>query len=234
MRTLALTLILSLIMFNVGCQKKTERTVLLPVADDPTVSFRVMFKIGSQNDPPGKEGLAALTATLITEGSTKTHSYEEILELLYPMASSIAEQVDKEMTVFSGRTHLDNLDDYYALFKEVLLEPAFAEDDFTRVKSDYLNYIRTTLRYSQDEELGKEALYEFIFAGTPYEHNEEGHVASLSSITVQDVREFYEAHYAQNNMIIGLGGGFDSGFAKQVSADFEALPMEKVAEVPMP
>ena len=45
-----------------------------------------------------------------------------------------------------------NLDEYYGLFKEVLLEPAFSEEDFTRVKNDYLNYIKTSLRYSQDEE----------------------------------------------------------------------------------
>ncbi len=57
--------------------------------------------------------------------------------------------------------------------------------------------MKTTLRYSQDEELGKEALYEFIFAGTPYEHNEEGYVKSLESITVDDVREFYRKHYTR-------------------------------------
>ena len=160
-----------------------EHMVLLPVDGDPTVSFRVLFNIGSQNDPAGKEGLAALTASLITEGSTQQHSYEEILELLYPMAADLSDQVDKEMTVFSGRTHIDNLDEYYALLKEVLLTPAFKQEDFDRVKTDYLNYVQTSLRYSQDEELGKEMLYEFIFAGTAYGHNEEGHVKSLESIT---------------------------------------------------
>ena len=171
-----------------------DHMVLLPADGDPTVSFRVLFHIGSQNDPAGKEGLAALTASLITEGSTQQHSYEEIMELLYPMAADLSDQVDKEMTVFSGRTHIDNLDEYYALLKEVLLEPAFKAEDFERVKTDFLNYVRTSLRYSQDEELGKEVLYEFIFAGTPYGHIEEGHVKSLESITLDDVKKFYDDH----------------------------------------
>ena len=131
MRTLVVVLVLSCVILTVGWAKTS--VVHLPVADDPTVSFRVLFNVGSQNDPPGKEGLAALTATLITEGSTKKHSYEEILEMLYPMAASVYDQVDKEMTVFSGRTHLDNLDVFYALFKEVLLEPAFDESDFRMI-----------------------------------------------------------------------------------------------------
>jgi zinc protease len=219
-----------------GCGKKDlgEQMVLLPVDGDPTVAFRVLFNVGSENDPPGKEGLAALTASVITEGSTKKHTYEQILELLYPMASDISDQTDKEMTVFMGRTHVDNLDGYYALLKEVLLEPAFKQEDFERVKTDYLNYVKTTLRYSQDEELGKETLYEFIFAGTPYGHNEEGHVKSLESITLDDVRAFYDKYYTWDNVMIGLGGGFDNEFAKTVKKDFESLPKGKTPEVAAP
>jgi zinc protease len=229
--------ILSCVLLGAGCGQNgdDEQLVLLRVEDDPTVSFRVLFNVGSQNDPPGKEGLAALTASLITEGSTQKHSYEEILELLYPLAADIGEQVDKEVTVFSGRTHVDNLDEYYALFKEVLLEPAFKQEDFERVKTDYLNYVRTSLRYSQDEVLGKEALYEFIFAGTAYEHNEEGHVKSLEAISLDDVKRFYQTHYTQANIVIGLGGGFESGFAGEVMSDFEAaLPAGERASLPEP
>ena len=81
------TILLVALLFGLtGCGRHGggENMVLLPVKDDPTVSFRVLFRVGSQNDPEGKEGLAALTAALIAEGSTKKHSYEEILDLLYP------------------------------------------------------------------------------------------------------------------------------------------------------
>ena len=221
-------------LLTVVSMAKENQIVLLQLPDDPTVSFRILFNIGSQNDPPGKEGLAALTAALIAEGSTKQHSYEEVLALFYPMAADVSEQVDKEMTVFSGRTHKDNLDEFYALFREILMEPAFTEADFNRVRKDYLNYVETTLRYSQDEELGKESLYEFIFTGTPYEHNEEGYVKSLNSITLDDVREFYGTYYTRENVVIGLGGGFDRGLADKVKNDFGGLPVRKAARLPAP
>ena len=44
-----------------------SQCVLLPVPSDPTISFRLWFKVGSQDDPPGKEGLAAITAAMLTE-----------------------------------------------------------------------------------------------------------------------------------------------------------------------
>ena len=221
MRIRIAALILLVTTLSVVYGKGDQPTVLMPVADDPTVSFRILFKTGSQNDPPGKQGLAALTASVIAQGSSKHHSYEEILELMYPMATSISDQVDKEVTVFSGRTHVDNLDAFYALFKEVILEPAFTEEDFTRIQNNMLNYVRTSLRYSQDEELGKEALYEFIFAGTPYEHNEEGYVASLSEITLDDVKKFYRDNFTHDSVVIGIGGGFAWDFQNPPGASVQ-------------
>ena len=234
MRTFLVAFCVCAMLLGASAATAKDNLVLMRVADDPTVSFRILFNVGSQNDPDGNEGLAALTASLIAEGSTSRHSYEEISTLLYPMAASISDQVDKEMTVFSGRTHVDNLDAYYALFKEVLLEPAFNEDDFKRVKNDYLNYIKTTIRYSQDEELGKEVLSEFVFDGTAYQHNEEGWVKSLEAIRLDDVRSFYKANYSQVNLVIGLGGGFDKEFGAAVQADFGVLPKGKTEKFPAP
>jgi zinc protease len=233
-KKLILSLVLGAVLFTMGSKGGQDRLVLLPVSDDPTVSFRIVFNAGSQDDPAGKEGLAALTAAIVAEGATKKRSYEEVLSLLYPMAADVSEQVDKEMTVFSGRTHKDNLEAFYGLLKEIVMEPAFAEEDFARVKNDFGNYVKTTLRYSQDEELGKEALYEFIFAGTPYEHNEEGYVKSLEAITVDDVREFYATHYTRETVVIGLGGGFDKSLADRVRKDFDALPAGSEAPVSKP
>ncbi len=130
--------------------EKTER-VLLQVEDDPTVTFKVWFKVGSQNDPRGKEGLASLTASVLSEGSTKNNTYEEILRKLYPLASGYGVDVDREMTVLSGRTHRDNLEAFRALFSDAYLRPAFTQADFDRIRTDALNYLENELRYSSDE-----------------------------------------------------------------------------------
>ena len=125
--------------------------VLLPVPSDPTVSFKIAFRTGTEDDPPGKEGLAALTAQLMSEGATKKHTYPEILELLYPMAAGYGVRVDKELTTFSGRVHKDNLAAYTGLLLDAVLQPAFDEADFARLKQRSKDFIEKTLRYSSDE-----------------------------------------------------------------------------------
>jgi zinc protease len=198
-------------------------SVVLP-GTSPLVTFRILFMTGSAFDPPGKEGLAALTAAMLAEGGTRLKSYDEIVQALYPMASSINSQVDKEMTVFTGTTHVENLEKYYSLLKEVLLDPGFRPEDFSRVRDDAKNFLKVSLRESNDEELGKEHLYNVIYAGHAYGHHNEGKVSSLEKMTLDDVRNFYRSHYTAGNLVIGLAGGYPKGFAEKVEADFAKLP----------
>jgi zinc protease len=191
----------------------------------PLVSFRILFMTGSANDPKGKEGLASLTAALIAEGGTRTKTYAQITDAMYPMATSFSWQVDKEMTVFSGTTHADNLEKYYSLIREMLLDPGFRDDDFQRLKEDAINYLKTSLRGGNDEELGKEVLYTMIYpAAHPYGHQNMGSVSALEALTVKDVRDFYQANYTKMNLVIGLAGGYPAEFPKRVESDFGKLP----------
>ena len=204
-------------------------TVLLPVPTDPTISFSLSFGVGSRNDPPGKEGLAYLTGQMLADASTENRSYEEILEALFPIASSYQVRVDREITTLTGRTHRDNIDLFFELYSDAYLRPAFDSGDFERIRSDAVNYLENTLRFASDEELGKAALYEFVFAGTPYAHPTIGTVEGLQSIALEDVRAFHGRLYHPANARSGLGGGFDDELRARFEASVAGLPGEPVA-----
>jgi zinc protease len=198
-------------------------TVLLP-NHSPLVSFRILFMTGSASDPKGKEGIASLTAAMLTEGGSRAKTYAEITNAMYPMATSFQWQVDKEMTVFSGTTHIDNLDKYYALIRDMLLDPGFRPDDFARLKEEAINYLKSSLRGGNDEELGKEVLYTMIYpASHPYGHQDRGAVSALKKLTLKDARDFYQSNYTQANLVIGLSGGYPEAFPKSVATDFAKL-----------
>ncbi|MCL5096316.1 MAG: insulinase family protein, partial [Candidatus Omnitrophica bacterium] len=202
---------------------KSIAAVLQP-GQSPLVSFRILFQTGSAADPPGQEGVAALTAALLAQGGTRTLPYDQIVDAMYPMATTFNWQVDKEMTVFYGTTHRDNLERYYELIRSMLLEPGFRSDDFARLKAEAINFLKITLRNSNDEELAKEQLYNLLYAGTPYGHHNRGRISSLEKITLDDVRAFYRSHYNQANLVLGLAGGYPDGFPQRVAADFVRLP----------
>jgi zinc protease len=199
------------------------RAILLP-SKSPLVNFRIVFTVGAANDPGDKPGLAYLTAQMLGDAGTKDLTYREITEALFPMAAGLGVQVDKEMTAFTGATHVENLEAYYKLLRAMLLEPGWREDDFRRVKDDAINSIKVGLRGNNDEELGKEVLYQTIYQGTPYGHYTGGTVSSLEKITLDDVKAFYKSQYTQPHLNVGLAGGYPASFVERIKADFKALP----------
>jgi zinc protease len=202
-----------------------SQCVLLPVAADPTISFRLWFQVGSQNDPPGKEGLAAITAAMIAEGATRTNTYEQILDKLLPLAAHYSESTSATMTVIAGRVHKDNLDRFYPLLIQAVCEPAFKQEDLDRIKAQTLNYLQNTLRYSSDEELSRAVLYGMIYAGTCHGHLTAGTVEGVRSLTLDDVKNFYREEYTRLYTVVGLGGGYDTALLHRLRHDLAALPI---------
>lgn len=202
-----------------------ESKMLVLKSDSPLIAFRILFRVGSTSDPEGKEGIAALTASMISEAGTTKNDYETILKLLFPMAASYSGNVDKEMTVITGVAHRDHWHAYYQLIRDAVLSPAFKEQDFQRLKTDQTNYVAKILRYNDDEELGKEVLKSAVFKNHPYGHPTAGKVSSTQSLTLQDVKDFYRAQYTQNNLVLGVAGNVPDELIEMMRKDFATLPV---------
>jgi len=152
------------------------RITQIPSPNSPLVTFRVILRSGEINSPKGNEGLNALTAYTIAQGGTQELTYQQVVEKLYPWAASIDVESDQEITTFIAQVHRDHLDEFYKLFTDLLLHPRFDNGDFTRVKDMGLNYLKNTLRATDDEGLGKQALNAMLFANHPYQNTEVGTV----------------------------------------------------------
>lgn len=231
------TLFLAGMMTMIPGLARTEPTaipaVTLPIRTSPLVTFRIQFRAGAIDDPAGKEGLTRLTASMLTDGGTRKHSYQEIVELLYPMAASMGATVDKEITTFYGTTHIENLDRYFELFSATLLDPRFDERDFERVRASQINYVSKTLRGADDEEFGKQALGVMLYAGHPYGAPNAGTISALESITLDDVKQHYARVFTRENAVIGLAGGYPDGLADRVAKALTQLPTGASARGPL-
>jgi zinc protease len=199
-------------------------TTYLGSKSTPLVALRFVLRVGSQDDPPGKEGLAALTASMVAEGGTKDLSYEQILTKFYPMAASLSGSCRKEVTVFAGEVHLDNLAEYEALVTSMLTTPRFALEDFERLRNEAIDDLSKTLRGGNDEELGKWALQVVLYRDHPYGHVDQGTVQGLKSITLDDVKTFYQTHYARGGLHLGVAGGADRSWLNRIERDVKSLP----------
>jgi zinc protease len=196
-------------------------TVKSPLAQ---LDVKLLFRAGAAHDPKGKEGLAALSASMIADAGSKQQRIDEIREALYPLAGSFDAQVDRELTTFTAGVHRDNWAAFSDIALPMLTDPGFREDDFRRLKDAQLNALKQDLRSNNEEELGKERLQQNIFAGTPYGHPNLGTVAGIESLTLDDVRQFVKTAYTRANLTVGLSGDLPKDLAASLRSRLAALP----------
>jgi zinc protease len=190
----------------------------------PQLNVKLLFTVGSADDPPGKEGLAAMSAAMLSNAGSRSHTLAQITRALYPMAGVFNGMVDKEMTTFTASIHRDNWERFSDIALRQLIEPGFREEDFTRIKARQLNALTNDLRNNNEEELGKEQLQANIFSATPYRHPVLGTVAGINAITLDDIREFVSRGYTQGNLRIAVGGDAPDAVVTDVRTVASALP----------
>ena len=228
-KALLLVGLLCLLILDLRCSRMEELKVIqVKKPGIPVVYFEVMFRAGSAYDPPGKEGLAYFTGTMLERG-TESFSRDQVTELLDQISGRLNVQVHKEVIVISGTTLKENLDDFYKVLTEVILKPTFPEEQIEKTKVDQLDAIENVRQ--DDIDLVRQGFENYIFRGHPYGHLVCGNESSVKSLTRQDVLDFYHRYFVKNNVLLGLAGDFDQATLERFKKDMSGLEPGQAPEL---
>ncbi len=185
----------------------------------PTVSIRGSLRAGSYFEPRNKPGLAQMTADMLSRGTNKRTKLELATEL-----ESVGADIDFAVDPFAvnlvARSLSKDLPLVLTALAEELREPAFPADELEKLKQQVIATIQ-----EQQTNTGYRALQRFsglIFdeANPYFIPSCEALIDSINSITVDDMREFFEARYGGRSLIVTIVGDVDT---KSVSDQFEKL-----------
>ncbi len=154
----------------------------------PVVALMLLVRRGASSDPAGKEGLAAVTADMLDEG-TGDRSAIEMHEALALLGAQLDTDIGSDATVasitvlsrFTGRA--------LSLMSDILVRPALREADFARVRQ--LRLHRLTQIRDMPGAVADRAFLKLLYGSHPYGHSPIGSEAALASMTVDDVRAFH-------------------------------------------
>ena len=104
----------------------------------PLVNLSILIRTGSYLEPPGKEGLAALTGSMIRRGGTRILTAEQLDEKLDFLAAQASTGVGDTQGSAGLNCLADNLDESLRIFVEMLREPRFQEDRLALAKEQIL------------------------------------------------------------------------------------------------
>ena len=154
----------------------------------PVIAFDLLVRRGASADPAGKDGLAALTADMLDEGSggrTAIEIHEALARLGAQFDTDIgSDALSVSVTVlsrFAARA--------LSLLADVVARPAMREDDFVRVRQ--LRLHRLTQLRDMPGVVADRAFLKLLYGSHPYGHSPIGSEAALASMTVDDVRAFH-------------------------------------------
>lgn len=164
--------------------------------ETPTISMHFILPAGSMMEPKGQNGLAALTASLLREGTHKQTS-EQISSKLDKLGSMLSVDASTHGTTISISSLSKNISATLEIAADVLFNARFAQEDFDRLKKQTLEAIdmNNVMPNWLAGQARRQVMYQDMWNQSP----PEGTKQSIKNITLDDVKAFYAANYTPDN-----------------------------------
>jgi zinc protease len=197
-----------------------------------TVAGGLFLRGGSRNITAENAGIESLMLDVATEASAN-FPRERMRTELARMGTVIGASENFDYSVLSVASTRSNFDRSWQIFVDVALRPAFTKEDFELVKSRKVASLRDD---TDDPDSYLQRLQERVaYAGHPYLNRPEGTAESVSRLTLEDVRKYYQQMMQTSRLLLVLVGDLDVADVRQrVTAAFGKLPRGSYRPEPMP
>lgn len=169
----------------------------------PFITINLLFDAGSSRDPLEHPGLANLTSEGILLG-TKKYSLDAINRELDFLGAELSTACDRDFMTVSFRILTKHLDRGMEVFNEVVIRPAFPEDQIQRKKREIQGMLKSM--QVQPDYIAERQFYRTLFRQNPYGHPVEGSIESLTRMDRKSVSEFYKKFLKPNNAVLAIVG----------------------------
>lgn len=217
------------------------RVIVAKSTDLPIMNAQLIIGGGAAADPADRPGLASMTADLSTAGAGG-RTAPEIASTLEALGANIGGGADADAVGLSLSAPIASADAAGAVFADVVLRPAFAEDEVERTRTRRANALRVNLR--QPGPVAAMVLNRLAFGGAAYGAPASGTPDSISAITRQEIINFHGSWWRPDNATLIITGGMEPeeafAFAERtlgewmLPADGMPITQDRAGAVPAP
>ena len=172
----------------------------------PVVNFTLIVDSGYSADPAGATGTASFAQRMLEEG-TPTRDSLKIGEELAALSANFNAGANLDYSIVSLNTLKSTMDPSLDIYADLILHPAFPQQEFQRLQKERLAAIQRekvtpqpmALRVVPTLLYGKDHPYAVPFTGT-------GTEAAVSKMTREDLAKFHETWFKPNNSTLLVVG----------------------------
>ncbi len=196
----------------------------------PLVDFELTLEGGLLLEDRNKVGVSGLLATLLQKG-TATKTPEELEKAIELLGAEISVSSSRQSLTFSGTTLAKHYEETIALLKEMLLTPRWDEKEFQLAKQDALSTIAQ--QSANPNSIADNAYFTLLYGD---EHilsqNPIGSEASVSAITLDDVKQYYTQYVSPSVANFLVVGAVDSNTVKASLTSLNQAWPAKAVNIP--
>ncbi|MDI1243011.1 MAG: pitrilysin family protein [bacterium] len=187
-----------------------------------TVSSGLFIRGGARNITAKNAGIEALMLATAVEAG-KNIPRQTVRRELAGRGSSNNSGASNDYSVIGIATTKPDFPRVFEIFSDLVLNPAFAEDDIKRNKDIRLASLREA--GSVPEAALETMSGRVIYSGHPYANEVNGTPASIAAITAADLRAYHKQMMETSRLLFVIVGDLDAGeLTKQLTATFGKLP----------
>jgi predicted Zn-dependent peptidase len=172
-------------------------------ASIPVITFVLQVDGGSGADTSDKEGLAAIVADMVDEG-TGTLSAIDVSDALARIGGDYDVDVSPDVTVFSLTTLTRFAVRGAALLADMTTKPSMRDTDFTRVRQLRLDRLKQLK--DLPTAVAERAFLRLMYAQHPYGHLPIGSDAALRRLSLEDVSAVHTATFQPSRATLVVAG----------------------------
>jgi zinc protease len=188
------------------------RVIVVPKPGIPLVASRLVIKAGAAADPKGRDGLAQLTADVLTKGTT-TRTAEQIAQGVEALGATMSANAGWDSSSIDVSVMSSNLGKAMEYVSDVARNATFKQKEIDRERARTLDSLQVTLE--QPDEIASLVAARLVYGDAPYGHNLAGLPSTLEKIKREDLVKFHRTNYRPNNAVLVFAGDVkpDSAFA---------------------
>jgi zinc protease len=169
----------------------------------PVVSMDLVINGGGSLDPADKSGMASLTASMLSQGTT-TRSALEISNGLQSIGSNVGANASWDSSGVSARTITKNLDKTLDFFSDEVSHPTFPNAEFTQLRNRLLaSFIQ---RKGSNTAVAGVVYDKVLYGNQTYGRQLTGDEKSVRVLSRDDLAKFYDNYYRPNNSTLIVVG----------------------------
>lgn len=187
----------------------------------PLVQLQLTIPCGILKEESGKAGSAYILSQMFLEG-TKNKTAIQLEEAIDDLGSKIFVNASPEGITFTVNCLKAKYQETVKLLEEIILEPAFNNAEFERIKAETLERIKRN--QTNANSIAANVFNKLVYGkGNILSNSIYGAESTVKTLTVEDIKNYYNNNIAPDLAYLSVAGALNKNEAVKAFSNLEKL-----------